>query len=153
MKDAKGHGSNARGRLDLSRGPVTKPTTFSKIRGGAGKMPLAGHDYHQKTNAELNFIAADAHAAAKAMQGWNPEAEGKYLDQVNNASTVLGYRQRGGQDLSQRETRLQHMVPTAEDWAKFNEEDRKRGYPSSGADLATHVGPSGSRVSVPRVRS
>ena len=81
MKDAKGHGSDPR---------------------GGGSMPLAGHPYHGKTNAELQFIQRDASAAAKNMQGMgNAPAEGKYLDQVNDASTVLGFRQRGGPDLSQ----------------------------------------------------
>jgi len=64
-------------------------------------MPIPGHDYHSKTNDELQFIQRDASAAAKNMQGMgNDKAEGKYLDQVNDASTVLGYRQRGGTDLS-----------------------------------------------------
>jgi hypothetical protein len=74
-KDAKGHGSNARS------GPA---------------QPIPGHPYHGKTDAELHFIAKDAHAAAQAMQGHNSTAENKYRDQVNDASTVLGYRSRGG---------------------------------------------------------
>lgn len=74
-KDAKGHGSEKRG----------------------GGMPLQGHPYHEKSDAELRFIAKDASEAAKNMQGMgNAQAEGKYLDQVNDASTVLGYRDRGG---------------------------------------------------------
>ncbi len=76
-KDAKGHGSERRG----------------------GGMPLQGHPYHQKTNDELRYIAKDASAAAIAGRGLS--SEGKYLDQVNDASTVLGFRQRGGADLSQ----------------------------------------------------
>ena len=74
-KDAKGHGSDGRG------GPA---------------QPIPGHPYHGKTDAELHFIAKDAHAAAQAMQGHNSTAENKYRDQVNDASTVLGYRSRGG---------------------------------------------------------
>ena len=62
-------------------------------------MPLQGHPYHQKTNDELRYIAKDANAAAIAGRGLS--SEGKYLDQVNDASTVLGFRQRGGADLSQ----------------------------------------------------
>jgi hypothetical protein len=84
MKDAKGHGSEARGG------------------GGGGKvrgMPIPGHLYHAKTNDELNYIAKDASAAARAQRGM--ASEGKYLDQVNDASTVLGWRSRGGKDLSQ----------------------------------------------------
>ena len=64
-------------------------------------MPIPGHDYHSKTNDELQFIQRDASAAAKNMQGMgNDKAEGEYSDQVNDASTVLGYRGRGGEDLS-----------------------------------------------------
>ena len=49
--------------------------------------------YHNKTNDELRYIMRDAYEAAKAMRGMNPEAEGKYLDQVNDAATEL-YRRR-----------------------------------------------------------
>jgi hypothetical protein len=59
-------------------------------------VPLRGHPYHKKTDAELHYIARDAHAAAQAMKGHSPDAENKYWDQVNDASTVLGYRRRGG---------------------------------------------------------
>lgn len=76
MKDAKGHGSNSHG------------------------IPLRGHDFHTKSNEQLRFIAKDAAEAARAMRGHSPQSEGKYLDQVNDASTVLGFRQRGGVDLS-----------------------------------------------------
>ena len=91
-KDAKGHGSERRG----------------------GGMPLQGHPYHQKTNDELRYIAKDAHAAAIAGRGLS--SEGKYLDQVNDASTVLGFRQRGGADLSQSPAvavAAQHGISTA----------------------------------------
>jgi hypothetical protein len=97
MKDAKGHGSEARG-------------------GGAGKvrgMPIAGHPYHTKTNDELRYIAKDASEAAKAQRGM--ASEGKYLDQVNDAATVLGWRERGGKDLSQSratDVAAQHGIPT-----------------------------------------
>src|ERR1019366_3109954 len=79
MKDAKGHGSEP--------------------RGSGGAMPIAGHPYHTKTNDELHYITKDASEAARAQRGMS--SEGKYLDQVNDASTVLGYRARGGRDLSQ----------------------------------------------------
>lgn len=80
MKDARGHGSNAR--------------------------PIPGSPYHKKSDAELRYIIKDASEAARASRGmssYNPhsgareDSEGKYLDQVNDASTVLGYRDRGGQ--------------------------------------------------------
>jgi hypothetical protein len=56
------------------------------------KKPLKGHPYHNKTDAELEFIVKDAREAAQAMRGFNYEAEAKYLDQINDAFTVLGYR-------------------------------------------------------------
>ncbi len=58
--------------------------------------PIADHPYHQKSDAELHYIAKDAGEAAKAMQGHSPQAENKYLDQHNNAATVLHYRRTGG---------------------------------------------------------
>lgn len=86
MKDAKGHGSN-----------------------GKGGMPIPGHEYHTKTDAQLRYIAKDASEAEKATRGmsaYNPtsgkreDTAGKYSDQVNNAASVLAFRARGGADLS-----------------------------------------------------
>lgn len=54
--------------------------------------PIADHPFHGRTISELLFIARDASAAAKSFQGWNDVAECKYLDQVNDACTVLYYR-------------------------------------------------------------
>lgn len=59
-------------------------------------MPLKGHEYHTKSDIELRGIQKDANEAAKAMKGHDPKAEAKYLDQVNDASTVLYYRQKNG---------------------------------------------------------
>lgn len=59
--------------------------------------PLKGHPYHSKSDAELHFIVKDAGEAAKAMKNHSPKSEAKYLDQVNDASTVLHYRKNGGQ--------------------------------------------------------
>jgi hypothetical protein len=50
--------------------------------------------YRAKSDAELLYIARDAHEAAEAMRGHSPQAEAKYLDQVNDACTVLGERTR-----------------------------------------------------------
>ena len=72
-----------------------KPTNEARLA-----MPLKGHDYHKKTDAELHYICKDAGEAAQAMKGHNPQAEAKYLDQVNDASTVLHYRSKGGRQLS-----------------------------------------------------
>jgi len=54
--------------------------------------PLKGHPYHARTLAELRYIIHDATEAAHAMRGHNPAAEAKYLDQVNDASTIIFYR-------------------------------------------------------------
>ena len=56
--------------------------------------PLPGHPYHSKTADELRYIIRDAGEAAVAMRGHSPLSECKYLDQVNDANTVLGYRAR-----------------------------------------------------------
>lgn len=53
---------------------------------------LPDHRYHSLTVSELLYVAQDAHAAAKNFQGWNPTAECKYLDQVNDACSVMYYR-------------------------------------------------------------
>ena len=46
---------------------------------------------------ELRFIVRDAHEAGRNAQGMGDErGVNKYADQVNDASTVLGYRARGG---------------------------------------------------------
>jgi hypothetical protein len=105
-KDAKGHGSEA--------------------RGSAGRIPIAGHAFHSKTNDQLRYIAKDASAAAQASRGlssYNPnsgkreDTEGKYLDQMNNALTVLGFRERGGRDFSAeshtRDIADQHGIDTS----------------------------------------
>jgi len=56
--------------------------------------PLEGHPYHSKTDAELHYIIKDASAAAKAMRGHSPSSGSKYLDQMNDALTVLAHRRR-----------------------------------------------------------
>jgi hypothetical protein len=77
---------------------MVKPSARTgKAKGGG--MPLKGHGYHSKSDAELRYILKDANEAARNMKGMNDKAEGKYLDQVNDASTVLGYRKRGGQPI------------------------------------------------------
>lgn len=60
------------------------------------RHPLEGHEYHRKSDAELIYIGKDAHKAAQAMKGHNEKAEGKYLDQANDAATVRHFRQRSG---------------------------------------------------------
>ena len=53
--------------------------------------------YHKKSDEELQYIIKDAAEAAIAMRGLDLGAEMKYLDQVNDACTVLYSRK--GQDL------------------------------------------------------
>jgi hypothetical protein len=51
------------------------------------------NQYRTKTDAELQYILKDAGEAARAMRDVDPVAEGKYLDQVNDACSEL-YRRR-----------------------------------------------------------
>ena len=55
-------------------------------------IPLRGHPYHGKTDAELRYIIQDAREAARNMRGFDEKAEGKYLDQINDAQTILAHR-------------------------------------------------------------
>jgi hypothetical protein len=56
------------------------------------RMPLQGHPYHDKTDDQLKYIIKDAGEAARAQKGMS--SEGKYLDQVNDATTVLYHRKK-----------------------------------------------------------
>ena len=66
-------------------------------------MPLSGHPYHNKSDAELRYITKDAGEAARSMKGMDSKAEGKYLDQINDAATVLNYRKKGVTPLPREE--------------------------------------------------
>ena len=44
------------------------------------------------TDAELLYSARDARAAAKAMRGWNPIAEGRYDDEASTYGMELARR-------------------------------------------------------------
>lgn len=56
--------------------------------------------YSKKSDAELQYIINDAREAANAMNSLgNYESECKYLDQINDASTVL-YQRRQSQKLA-----------------------------------------------------
>ena len=61
------------------------------------------NQYRLKTTDELRYIAKDAHAAAVAMRGHNPAAEAKYLDQVNDACTVMFERARADRRAAKKE--------------------------------------------------
>ena len=54
--------------------------------------PLKGHPYHGKSDAELGYIVYDARLAANAMRDFDAKAESKYLDQINDARTIMNYR-------------------------------------------------------------
>ena len=82
-------------------------------------IPLAGHPYHSKTDAELHYIIKDAGEAAVAMKDHSPKSEAKYLDQVNDASTVLHHRKKStpkseGTDRSEFTANLQMTEPAGD---------------------------------------
>jgi hypothetical protein len=63
-------------------------------------MPLKGHPYHLKSDDSLHYIIKDAGEAARAIRNHDSKAEGKYLDQVSDAYTILNYRKNGEQQIS-----------------------------------------------------
>lgn len=75
-------------------------SVFSKIGNREEEMkmtkPLKSHSYHAKSDAQLLYIIKDAGEAARAMRDVSYEAECKYLDQVNDASTIMNFRRGGG---------------------------------------------------------
>jgi hypothetical protein len=80
---------------------VDEEESKKKVTEARQAMPLRGHDYHKKSNDALHYISKDAGEAAKAMQGHDSKAESKYLDQVNDAHTVLHYRKKGGKQVAE----------------------------------------------------
>jgi hypothetical protein len=87
-------------------------------------MPLKGHSYHTKTHAELKYIQKDASEAAKANKG--KPSEGKYLDQVNDASTVLHYRSKGGKQVTNEEAVDEAMKGEDEYNARYGKGGKKK---------------------------
>ena len=77
------------------RGELTESVNLTEGR-PSQRHPLEGHEYHKKTNAELEYIAKDAHKAAEAMKGHNTTAENKYRDQANDSATVRYFRKKSG---------------------------------------------------------
>ena len=96
-------------KIDKNHNGKLDAQDFKMLRGekpveeAALGVPLKGHPYHKKTDAELRYIQKDAAEAAKAMKFHAPRSEAKYLDQVNDASTVLHYRSKGGKQLAKEE--------------------------------------------------
>jgi hypothetical protein len=54
--------------------------------------PLPDHDYHVMSDAELSCIIKSASEVAMAMRGVDARTRREYLDQVDNACTILNYR-------------------------------------------------------------
>ena len=77
------------------RGELTESVKLNESR-PSQRHPLEGHEYHKKTNAELEYIAKDAHKAAEAMKSHNTTAENKYRDQANDSATVRYFRKKSG---------------------------------------------------------
>ena len=77
------------------RGELTESVKLNEGR-PSQRHPLEGHEYHKKTNAELEYIAKDAHKAAEAMKSHNTTAENKYRDQANDSATVRYFRKKSG---------------------------------------------------------
>lgn len=74
------------------------PADSLSVREGrpSQEHPLQGHEYHKKSDAELEYIAKDAREAAQAMKDHDPRAEAKYLDQANDSATVRYWRKKNG---------------------------------------------------------
>lgn len=100
-------------KIDKNHNGKLDAQDFKMLRGekpveeAALGVPLKGHPYHKKTDAELRYIQKDAAEAAKAMKFHAPRSEAKYLDQVNDASTVLHYRSKGGKQLAKEEVEIE----------------------------------------------
>ena len=58
------------------------------------RIPIGGHRYHDLSDAALRYVIKDAGEAALAVRHYDHAAESKYLDQVNDAPTVLAHRRR-----------------------------------------------------------
>ena len=98
------NGSGERMRKPGSEGaPTDKDLKNSQVKEDtlqegrpSQRHPLEGHEYHRKTDAELEYIAKDAHKAAEAMKSHNTAAENKYRDQASDSATVRYFRKKNG---------------------------------------------------------
>jgi predicted RNA binding protein YcfA (HicA-like mRNA interferase family) len=91
------------------------------------RHPLEGHEYHKKTNAELEYIAKDAHKAAEAMKSHNPQAENKYRDQANDSATVRHFRKTSGMP-DWYKKKYGHVNEDVGDPTEGEMKDRQQGY-------------------------
>lgn len=83
------------GKKPYSPGSCVKEEVIEEGR-PSQRHPLEGHEYHKKTDAQLEYIAKDAHKAAEAMKSHNTTAENKYRDQANDSATVRYWRKKNG---------------------------------------------------------
>jgi len=108
------------------------------------RHPLEGHDYHKKTDAQLEYIAKDAHKAAEAMKGHNTQAENKYRDQANDSATVRYWRKKNGMP-DWYKKKYGHMKEEIEqvdeDWQKVNKSDRTDGLSQKAVDAYRRENP------------
>ena len=122
-------GSGLTAAIDRLEKHVNKEEVVQEGR-PSQRHPLEGHDYHKKTNAELEYIAKDAHKAADAMKSHNTTAENKYRDQANDSATVRHFRKTSG----------------SPDWYKKKyglKEDSPTNAAGTGAIAGLGVGPQG----------
>jgi hypothetical protein len=89
------------------------------------RHPLEGHEYHKKTDAELVYIAKDAHKAAEAMKSHNTTAENKYRDQANDSATVRYYRKTHGM-ADWYKKKYGHIKESDASWAAAMEKQREK---------------------------
>jgi len=78
--------------LSTNGRPITPASGSWAADMHASRKILRGHPFHRKTNAELRYICRDAGEAARCMRDHDPVAEGKYLDQIHDACSILATR-------------------------------------------------------------
>lgn len=82
-------------------------------------IPLEGHSYHKKTDAELHHIMKDAGEASRLHDQMHKDPKihpNKYADQVNDAATVLHYRRNGGQQIKESLTPINLTHKNYNEW-------------------------------------
>jgi hypothetical protein len=114
------------GKKPYSPGSCVKEEVIEEGR-PSQRHPLEGHDYHKKTDAELTYIAKDAHKAAEAMKSHNTTAENKYRDQANDSATVRYWRQKNGMPDWYKKKYGHIKEEVNEDWQKVNKADKTDG--------------------------
>jgi hypothetical protein len=116
------------GKKPYSPGSCVKEDVITEGR-PSQQHPLEGHDYHRKSDAELRYIAKDAHEAAEAMKSHNTRAENKYRDQANDSATVRYWRQKNGMPdwYKKKYGHIKEESEIQEDWQKVNKADKTDG--------------------------